>query len=75
MDGHAGRVSIAALTHDLVARRSLVTLVWAAEPDKRITLPVAYGCGLDSVAAEAEKALRAFATEIAAVAVLAGPEG
>jgi len=41
---HAGEamasVTVAALTHDLIRKRSLVTMVWDDGPEKRVALPV-----------------------------------
>jgi hypothetical protein len=62
-------VTVAALTHDLVRKRSIVTLVWDADPEKRVALPVPYGCALDRVQAEAEKAVRELSAETAALVV------
>jgi len=64
-------VTVAALTHDLVRKRSIVTLVWDEDPEKRVGLPVPFGCGLDRVQAEAEKALRALSAETATIVVKA----
>jgi hypothetical protein len=64
-----GSVTIAALTHDLVRKRSIVTLVWDSDPEKRVAVPVAFGCALDHVRTEAEKALRELAVETAALVV------
>jgi hypothetical protein len=52
-----------------VNKRSSVSVVWDSEPEKRLNLPVPYRCSLDAVQAEAEKAVRALATEIAVIAV------
>jgi len=62
-------VTIAALTHDLVRKRSIVTLVWDNDPEKRVALPVSFGCQLSDVQAEAEKAMRALSAETAVIAV------
>jgi hypothetical protein len=62
-------VTIAALTHDLVRKRSVVTMVWDGDPEKRVGLPVPFGCSLDDVRAEAEKALRALSAETATLSV------
>jgi hypothetical protein len=69
----ADAVTIAALTHDLVRKRSIVTLVWNADPEKRVALPVPFGCPLDRLQAEAEKAMRALSAETATIAVTAAP--
>jgi hypothetical protein len=65
----AKSVTVAALTHDLIRNRSIVTLVWDDDPEKRVALPVPFGCGLDRVHAEAEKAVRALSAETAAISV------
>ena len=62
-------VTVAALTHDLVRKRSIVTMVWDDDPEKRVALPVPYGCGLDRIQAEAEKAVRALSAETGTMAV------
>lgn len=62
-------VTVAALTHDLVRKRSLVTLTWDDDADKRVALPVPFGCSLDQVRAEAEKALRDLSAETATIVV------
>ena len=69
----AHSVTVAALTHDLLRKRSIVTVVWDNDPEKRVALPVPFGCGLDRVQAEAEKAMRELAAETAAIAVNAPP--
>jgi hypothetical protein len=62
-------VTVTGLFHDLVNKRSSVSVVWDNEPEKRLSLPVTYGCTLDDVQAEAEKAVRALASEIATISV------
>jgi hypothetical protein len=62
-------ITVAALTHDLVRKRSLVTLMWDDDPEKAVSLPVPFGCGLDRVKDEAEVALRSLSAEIATIAV------
>ena len=57
-------INIVGLNHDLNAKKSYVMLVWANEPDKRLGLPVTFGCSLDDLPAEAEKAVRALSTEL-----------
>ena len=66
-------VTVAALTHDLLRKRSIVTLVWDGDPEKRVALPVPFGCGLDRAQAEAEKAMRELSAETATIAVNAPP--
>jgi hypothetical protein len=62
-------VTVTSLFHDFVNKRSSVSVVWDSEPDKRLNLPVPYRCSLDTVQAEAEKAVRALAAEIAVIPV------
>jgi hypothetical protein len=62
-------VTVTSLFHDLVNKRSSVSVVWDSEPEKRLNLPVPYRCSLDAIQAEAEKAVRALATEIAVIPV------
>lgn len=69
MADNASGVTVAALSHDLVRKRSIVTLVWDADPEKRVALPVPWGCELGDLRAEAEKALRALSSEIATLPV------
>ena len=40
-------VAVVALTHDLVQKRSFVTVVWESEKDKRLVLPVPFGCAIE----------------------------
>jgi hypothetical protein len=65
----SARVTIAAVTHDVVRKRSIVTLVWDADPEKRLALPVPYGCSLDTLQDEAEKAVRALSEETASIVI------
>jgi hypothetical protein len=62
-------VLVAALTHDLRRKRSIVHLAWMNDPEKNVALPVPFGCSLDDVRDEAEKALRALSAETATLAV------
>jgi hypothetical protein len=62
-------VTVTGLFHDFVNKRSSVSVVWDNEPEKRLNLLVPYGCTLETVQAEAEKAVRALASEITAISV------
>ena len=64
-----GSVTVAALTRHLVRKRSIATLVWDNDPEKRLAFPVAFGCTLEHVRTEAETALREPALETAALVV------
>ena len=57
-------VVVTGLFHDLAKRRSLVTVQWKDDPERRLGLAVPFGCSLDDVKAEAEKAIAALAKEI-----------
>jgi hypothetical protein len=65
----ANSVTIAALTHDIAQKRSVVTLVWDGDPERRVGLPVPFGCSLERLQAEAEKAMRELSAETATVAI------
>jgi hypothetical protein len=52
------------LNHDLARRRSIVVLVWDDDAEKRLALPVPFGCPIADLPAEADKALRALGVEI-----------
>jgi hypothetical protein len=67
-------VTVVALSHDLSRQRSIVTLVWTDDLEKSVALPVPYGCSLDNVQAEAEKALRSLSCETANLRVIAIPD-
>jgi hypothetical protein len=62
-------VIITAVTHDLVQKRSFVTLQWANEAGKRLGLPIPFGCALDDVPLAAETALRDLSKEIGTIAI------
>ncbi len=66
--------TIAGLNHDLKARQSIVILVWDNEPDRRLFLPVPFGCSFADLPAEAEKALRALAAETATMTLHPAPD-
>jgi hypothetical protein len=52
------------LHHDLSKKRSLVTVVWEDDADKRLGLVVPFECPLENLKAEAEKVVRALAKEL-----------
>ncbi len=47
-----------ASTHHLVQKGSFVTVVWERKKDKRLVLPVPFGCAIEHARGEAEKAIR-----------------
>jgi len=65
----AASVVITGLFHDLTLKRSTVSVVWDNDPAKRMGLPVPYGCSLDDLQAEGEKALRELSDVTARIAV------
>jgi hypothetical protein len=52
-------ITVVSLTHDLIGKRSIVTMVWDDDPSKRVGLYVSFGVSLEKVGEEAERALRA----------------
>jgi hypothetical protein len=62
-------VTITGLFHDLVLKRSTVSVVWGNDPEKRLALPVPFGCSLDDLQVEAEKAMRELSGVTAKIAV------
>lgn len=61
--------TIVGLNHDLRGKKSYVQLVWDDEADKRLSLPVPFGCSLEDLPAEADKAVRALSAETAALMI------
>ncbi len=72
-DATTGGVTVVALAHDLVRKRSIVSLVWDDDPEKSVALPVPYGCLLEDVREAAETALRALAAQTATLNVKRAP--
>jgi hypothetical protein len=62
-------VKVTSLTHDFSLKKSFVRIVWEGDPTKALGLEVPFGCSLEGVVAEAEKAVRALASEIAEIPV------
>ena len=69
----ARAVVIAGVYHDLLSKRSLVTLGWVGVADKRLTLDVPFGCALADLPAEVETALRAFSDELSSTTLAPPP--
>ena len=57
-------LKIVNLHHNLSKTRSLVTVAWEDDPDKRLGLVVPFECPLENLKAEAEKVVRALAKEL-----------
>lgn len=68
-DHSQASVIITGLFHDLMLKRSLVSVVWSDDSEKRLSLPVPYGCSLDDVQAEAEKAVRGLSEVTATISI------
>jgi hypothetical protein len=63
---------IKGLNHDVLKKRSIVWLKWEDDPEKSLGLVVPFDCTVDNLRAEAEKAVRALAKELAS-ATIQGP--
>jgi len=61
---------IAGLHHDNARKRSFVYLKWEDDPEKNLGLIVPFGCSLDDVKDETEKAVKALLTELASASVV-----
>ena len=62
---------ITGLFHDTSRKRSVVSIQWENDPEKRLGLVVPFGCKLDELKGETEKAVKALAKEIETATVLA----
>ena len=60
------------LNRDVLKKRSIVTLKWEDDPEKRLGLVVPFDCPLGTLRAEAEKAVRVLAKELES-ATIQGP--
>jgi hypothetical protein len=65
-------LTIDGLNRDVLKKRSIVTLKWKDDPEKRLGLIVPLDCTPDTLRAEAEKAVRALAKELES-ATIEGP--
>jgi hypothetical protein len=65
-------LTIDGLNRDVLKKRSIVTLKWKDDPEKRLGLIVPFDCTTDTLRAEAEKAIRALAKELE-LATIEGP--
>jgi hypothetical protein len=65
-------LTIDGLNRDVLKKRSIVTLKWKDDPEKRLGLTVPFDCTSDTLRAEAEKAVRALAKELES-ATIEGP--
>ena len=52
------------LYRDLTKKRSIVTLTWEDDPEKRLGLILPFDCRPENLKAETEKAVRALAKEL-----------
>ena len=60
----ASKLIVTHLSHDLQAKKSFISFVWADDPAKRLGLEVPYGTALDQAEAEGRKALVSLAREL-----------
>jgi hypothetical protein len=65
-------LTIDGFNRDLLKNRSIVTLKWKDDPEKRLGLIVPFDCTRDTLRAEAEKAVRSLAKELES-ATIEGP--
>jgi hypothetical protein len=65
-------LTIDGLNRDVLKKRSIVTLKWKDDPEKRLGLIVPFDSTPDTFRAEAEKAVRALAKELES-ATIEGP--
>ena len=68
-----GGLKITSLIHDVVAVKSHVGLVWESDSSQVLGLEVPFGCSLEQLPAEAERAVRALSTELASITVSLRP--
>lgn len=66
-------VKIATLTHDFVAKKSFVGLVWESDASKSLGLEVPFCCSPEQLPAEAEKAVRRLSHELASMPITVVP--
>ena len=64
-----GGLKIVSLSHNMVAGKSHVGLVWESDPSQSLGLEVTFGCSLEQLPAEAERAVRALSAELASIYV------
>lgn len=62
-------VTITGVFHDLTKRSSSVSVIWGDNPEMRMGLPVSFGCALESLQAETEKAMRELSAIAGKIAV------
>jgi hypothetical protein len=67
LDAPGDNMIVAALHHDLMAKRSFATFLVEASPDKHLVLDLPFGTTLEYLEVEADKALRAFAAQLASI--------
>ncbi|WP_404404716.1 hypothetical protein [Pelagibacterium halotolerans] len=63
----ASKLTVTHLSHDLGARKSYVSFVWADDPSKRLGLEVPFGTELKDAEREAIKAVRQLSGELATI--------
>lgn len=62
-------LAIAGVHHDADGKRSMVYVRWQDDPEKRLGLVVPFGCSMDNLKDEAEKAIMKLAAELASATV------
>jgi len=62
-------IRITHLTHDLVKRQSIVTLVWEDGSERRLGLTVPFGTALDAIEQAAKQAVQTLSAELSGIAI------
>jgi len=62
-------IRITHLTHDLVKRQSIVTLVWEDGSERRLGLTVPFGTALDAIEQAAGQAVQTLSAELSGIAI------
>jgi len=63
------KLIITGMHHDIVRKRSIVTVRWDDDDEKNLGLVVPFGCSLDNTVGEAMKAVRALSSELSLASV------
>lgn len=66
-------IKIASVTHDFVAKKSFVGLVWESDANKSLRREVPFCCSPEQLPAEAEKAVRKLSHELASIHITVVP--
>jgi hypothetical protein len=62
-------IRITHLTHDLVKKQSIVTLIWEDGSERRLGLTVPFGTALDDIEQVAIQAILKLSAELSSIAI------